>query len=224
MEKISVFFASKLAIELNLNEEKKQVIQYGIFAIIQVICTLITLVVSGMFFGVTMEVIIIMVASSTLRRYSGGAHATTPLRCLIIGTGVCLIQAFLVVLLNDIIGSSVLVLFLGVLIFILSYYMIFKYVPSDNSKKPIKSEEKKIRMKKGAKKVINMDFLIVLVLFIIKVSNIINYQKYIFCIYMGIVWQLFTITKVGNKLIYGIDRWFDININFLRKETDYEKN
>lgn len=218
MEKISNFLATKLSTELNLDNEKKQIIQYGMFAIIQIIVTVATVAFGGIILGVAIEALILMFTASTLRRYSGGAHATTPLRCLFIGTSICLLQAILVVIADNLIQSNIILLILGALIYILSYYMITKYVPVDSVKKPIRSEAKKRRMKKGAKKIINMEFLIVLVLLVLMSWNIRNCQRYIFCIYLGVIWQMFTITELGHKLIYGIDSWFDININILRKE------
>ena len=126
-EKISCYIAQ----ELNLDDDKKSVINYGIFAFIQMIICIALVIIFGFIFNVIIEALIISFTISILRKSSGGVHASSPERCAVIGT-----------------VSSV------------SMALISKYI--------------------------NVSF---------------SFFTYSLCIYMGLLWQIFSLTKSGYLIL-----------------------
>ncbi|MGL5087051.1 MAG: accessory gene regulator B family protein, partial [Clostridium sp.] len=86
-EKLSL----KVANDLKLDEEKKQVIEYGIFSIVQMIFNLILVLLIGFIFNVAIEALIVSLTVGVLRKSSGGAHSSSPNTCIVVGTMVCVV-------------------------------------------------------------------------------------------------------------------------------------
>lgn len=214
MERLCNIIAYKIALELDLDENRKEVISYGMFALLQMIFSILLVIVFGILFGVVIEALIISFTTSILRKYSGGIHASSPGRCAIIGTVSCLGQAMIVKLLINQGISFSLVLILGALDFIWSYYMISKLSPVDTPAKPIKKVEKRKKMRKVSIIILSIYLTLVIV-------NIVTYNytknimllNYCLCIFIGISWQVFTITKYGHKLIVIVDTFLLIHLN-----------
>ena len=82
--------ATKIVVETDGDEERKSVIEYGIFAMIQTGIAIICTVIFGLLFNVLVEALIVSFSISILRKCSGGVHATSPTRCTVIGTIICL--------------------------------------------------------------------------------------------------------------------------------------
>ncbi|AWK52349.1 accessory regulator AgrB [Clostridium beijerinckii] len=188
-----------IAQELNFDNDKKSVINYGIFAFIQMGICIALVIIVGFIFNVTIEALIVSFTISILRKNSGGVHSHSPERCAVIGTvasvGMALISKYINV------GFSF-VIFVGGIIFIWSYYIVYKLAPVDSIAKPIKSIEKRRRLKKSS-------FMILSVYLIIVVFNIVCYLLmknfnlliYSLCIYMGLLWQVFSLTKSGHLIL-----------------------
>ena len=210
MEKLSNSIANKVASELSLDEDNKEVIAYGTFALIQMSFSVILVFLFGIVFHVPIEALIISFTGAILRKYSGGVHANSPGICTFIGIFVCVGQA---VLLSLSIGSLVnikLVLILGVVIFIWSYYIIYKLAPVDSASKPIVKEEKKMRMKKGAIILLSVYLIITVIFILLYISS--SERKLLFyalCLYSGILWQVFTLTTLGHLLVGKVDTFLN---------------
>ena len=218
MEKLCNKIANKLAIELNYDNDKKEVLAYGAFALLQMLISIAFVLIFGLIFNVAVEALIISFTVSLLRKYSGGVHASSLSACMFIGTTICVglaisIKCFLVPPFDIKIQ-----LIIGVIIFIWSYYLIYKLAPVDSPNKPIKREEKIRRMRKGSIIVLSIYLVIALI-------NIISFYYiggnkfiiYVICIYSGILWQTFTLTKFGFVTITNIDTLFKY-IFTLKKE------
>lgn len=206
MEKLINNMASKVAAELKLDSDSREIIAYGMFNLIHIALSIIFVIVFGIIFRVMIEALIICFAGSILRKYSGGAHASSPGRCIGIGTIICIGQALLFLHLLDSVINLKLLLFLGIVIFAGSYYLIYKLAPVDNPAKPIKTKEKKIRMKKGAIFVLSAYIIIV----VINVAIYIFFRDrrfliYSLCIYGGVTWQIFTLTRFGHSIMNKIN-------------------
>lgn len=210
MEKLTNNIASKVAVELKLDSDSRDIIAYGMFALIHIVLSIIFVIVFGLIFRVTVEALIISFAGSILRKYSGGVHASSPGRCIGIGTIICIGQALLFFYLLGSVINLKLLLFLGIVIFTLSYYIIYKLAPVDSLAKPIKTKEKKIRMKKGAIFVLSVYIIIVVINTAIYTSfGDKRFLIYSLCIYGGTVWQIFTLTRVGHIIINSIDAFLN---------------
>lgn len=208
IEYLANIIGKKVALELNFDDEKREVIAYGAFAIIQTFFSIVLVIIFGRLFNVTVEALIISFITSILRKPSGGAHASSPGICTIIGTVVSVGLAMLCKVSFMISFHNVITL--GFVIFTLSYYIIYKLAPVDSIAKPIKKEQKKIILKKKSIIILSLYFIIVL-------CNLVGYYIildkrliiYTLCIYSGMVWQVFTLTKLGHSILKIVDYFLD---------------
>ncbi|MCB2339196.1 accessory gene regulator ArgB-like protein [Clostridium estertheticum] len=206
MEKISNNIANKVALALSLDDDNREVISYGVFALMQTFFSVILVFIFGLLFNVAFEALIISFTAAILRKYSGGVHASSPGNCTFIGTIVCVGQAILISLLLNFLVDFKLVITLEVVIFIWSYYIIHKLAPVDSIAKPIVKEEKRNRMKKGSIILLSIYLAITVLLILLYISS--GEKKlmfYVLCLYSGILWQTFTITYPGHLLVGKVD-------------------
>lgn len=206
IEDISNNIANKVTLELNLDKNKKEVIAYGAFAFLQMIYSIALVTIFGYFFKVAVEALIISFTASMLRKYSGGAHATSPGRCALIGAIICIVQAIVFKFIISLKISLNMILLLGILVFIWSYYIIYKLAPVDSAAKPIKKKEKRTRLKKGS--IVILSVYLIITLFILMLYRKIGERSlliYILSICGGTAWQIFTLTEKGHLILYKID-------------------
>lgn len=197
--------ANKISRELGYDNEKSEVVAYGLFAFLQIIASLALVAIFGFIFDVLFQALVVSFASSILRQYSGGAHASKPSICLIIGTIVIILIAVIV---HHVIGyiAPLYLILVGLIFVILSYYIVYKRAPIDSEAKPIKSYSKIKRMKKNSLIVLTIYFLFMLLLIVIfyLTSNKV-YIEYATCIYLAFSWQAFTLTIIGHRLLNKTD-------------------
>lgn len=192
--------------ELGYDEDKKAVINYGIFAIIQVTLSIVSIVFLGLIFGVAMEALIILFSISILRQASGGAHASTPSSCLIIGTVYSLAGALICKNLNI---SAELMIIVGVVIFFLAYFILWRLAPVDSIAKPINNNLKRHALKK--KSIYILSFYLILelinfsIFYFVDGNGLLVYNQ---CINFGILWQTFSLTKIGHEVLGKMDSFF----------------
>lgn len=218
MENLSNSIANKVASELNMDNDKREVIAYGAFALIQTFISILLVGIFGFVFHVAFEALIVLFTASILRKYSGGAHASSAGNCTSIGIIICIGQALLISLIVNKWVNFKIALIIELIVFIWSYYMIYKLVPVDNPSKRIKSEQKRKRMKKGSFIILSIYLLIVILLMILYF----NIRKtallvYALCIIGGIAWQMFTLTKSGHLILAKIDIFLKYLLNIKRK-------
>lgn len=206
IEKLSNKISDNMAKELNLDIEKKEIINYGLFAVIQIAFSIILTMIFGLIFNVFLESLIIAFTISILRKSSGGAHAGTPGRCAVLGTivsvGFGLIAKFIK-------KDVVMILIIGIMIFLWSFYIVYKLAPVDSVAKPIKNQERRKKLKRSS-------MMILSVYLVLAIANILYYYysgnvsvlTYTLCIYMGLVWQIFSLTKSGHLILGNIDAFF----------------
>lgn len=220
MEKLANSIALKVSTELKLDNDNKEIIAYGMFALINIVLSIVLIIIFGLIFHVTIEALIVCFVGSTLRKYSGGAHASSPSNCAMIGTIICIGQALLFLFLIGPVIAPGVVLLLGIWIFPLAYYLIYKLAPVDSPAKPIKSKEKRIRMKKSSIIVLSAYIIIVMANAAIYISSKNkSFLVYSLCIFGGVAWQAFTLTHLGHSTMNKIDAFFNhILKNIKRRE------
>lgn len=222
MEKLCNNIAEKIAYELNFDKNKKEVMAYGMFALLQMTLSILLVVLFGVLFNVLIEALIISFTVSILRKYSGGAHASSSISCIFLGTLICIGQAVVVKFLGNHQVALNFMILSGAIIFIWSYFIVYKLAPVDSPSKPIVRQEKRSRMKKGSIIILSAYLVIVITAIIIYFySGNNNLIKYCLCIYMGILWQVFTITSYGHLIIEKLELFF-INISKLWGEKNEE--
>lgn len=194
-ESLSTFIAK----QLNFDNDKKSIINYGLFAVIQMFICILLVIIFGVVFNVLVESLIVSFAISILRRSSGGIHARTPNRCAVIGTAVVIILAFISKKVNITFSNEI---FIGVFVFLWSYHIIYKLAPVDSIAKPIKNIKMRKRLRRASMITISIYLIIVIIISIMYTINPNNCLfTYILCIYMGLIWQVFSLTKIGHLVI-----------------------
>lgn len=208
--KLSNFIACKIALTLDMDKNHEEVIAYGAFNIIQTVWSILLIIILGWVFDVALEALIISFVGATLRKYSGGAHATSPNRCAMIGAiifvGIAVFVEKMLLYMN-----TIQIIILITLSFIFTYYTIYKYAPVDTPTKPIKKQEKIQLLRKGALRTIyiSLTIVIVLVVFFYQQGNE-AILKYAVCISMGLMWQALTLVFLGHFIINRLDSFLKI--------------
>lgn len=208
IERASNALASGIASTLNMDREQEEVIAYGAFAFIQTLWSIILVMLFGIILNVLIESLIISLAISVLRKYSGGAHSSSPNRCALIGAIVSSILAIIVVLAVKF-NESYLIVSIGLLSFIIAYLTVNKLAPVDSLAKPIKKVEKRKRLKKAS---INILHFLLLVAIVLSAGYYIYDREILLtfglCISSGVIWQSFSLTKPGHLILGTIDNLF----------------
>jgi accessory gene regulator B len=206
MEKIINSFAEYIALELKLDKDNKEVIAYGIFALLQTLISILLVMIFGIIFKCIVESLIIFLTVSILRKYSGGVHASSPERCIILGTIICIGETLIVKKIIYPIINIKLLIVISAIVFIFSYVTVIKLAPLDSPKKQIKNDTKKKKMKRSS--IIILTIYLIIVVFI-NISGIYHNLDYLFiyaiCIEIGSLWQTFTLTSKGYLLVSRLD-------------------
>lgn len=203
VEEISSKISNSITKELDLDENKKAVVNYGIFAIMHTALSVGFVMIFGALFNVLIEALIITLTISILRKSAGGAHASSPGICAFVGT---VLSVGMALVIKNINLSVNVIIIISTLIFILSYWVVYKLAPVDSPSKPIRTDAKRKRLKKSA-------ILILSVYLVIIIGNIIGYYAtkkvdllvYSGCIHIGLLWQIFSLTKTGHIVLGKLD-------------------
>lgn len=218
IQEICEGITNKIALELELTDEKKAVINYGLFAIIQTGIAIGLSVVFGIIFQVLIPTLIISFSVVFLRKYSGGAHSNTPIGCAVIGAVISVGAAIVV---SNITYNIMNIVILGAIIYAVAICIVYRLAPVDSKAKPIKSLEKQKMLKRKSILVIIVYLVLSLIEFLLYLySYNENWLMYITCLYAGIVWQVFTLTSAGHISIAKTDNLF----NKLMKKMEGNSN
>lgn len=205
IESLASKIADFLRMKLQLDEEKRDVIRYGLIGLLQVITLFLFITLIGVITGTLYESYIVFFTVGYLRKSTGGAHSSTMWGCntvsvlsisLLAVSSRYLLGMPIEPILNY--GSSVLLFITGLLIFI-------KYVPIDSPNKPIASPEKIKRLRRESFMKLLLFFLLTLIA--INRANIeVRFYSISMSIRLAIVWQIITLTKTGSALLLKVDR------------------
>lgn len=221
LELLSKNISNYLKRELNLDEDKRSIIEYGIFSLCHILISILLVVIFGLIFNVIIEALIISFTIAVLRKFSGGAHASTPVNCSVYGILISIIPACIIKNINL---NSIYIFIAGVLIYIISFKIIYKLAPVDSPNKPIKKKEKIKRLKRGSIIILSIYMILVFInISIYYIKDINSLLVYSSCIYVGILWQVFTLTKYGHIIVNKIDSLLIKILNIIRREKN-EKN
>lgn len=204
MERLAKKLAEKLSDELKFDNEKKAVVEYGLLALLQTVLNISLVLIISLVLGVAVEALIVSLSVMLLRKYSGGAHLGSIWSCSFLGVFYSVSAALVSKhYLSALISHQMMAFVLAVLYFVF-YYAIFRLAPVDSPNKPIKSEKKIRRMRKGAFLTLSAYLLISLLLlfFGLKYHTFLVYNL---CLLFGIIWQVFTLTKTSAQFFYIMD-------------------
>lgn len=205
VEKAANNIGKKTRSILDFDDDTEEVVIYGAINLIQTTLGIVFTVIIGFVFGVVYEALIVTITISILKKYSGGPHASSPGRCLFIGTIISISFSLLVskMLYKQNIWSIAIA---GVLCIIISLYIIIKKAPVESENKPITSNKMRQRLKRNAIVTILIFSTIMATLVIIfMVSSNTIYIKIFECIALGLLWQGITLLKPTIKFLHKID-------------------
>lgn len=208
MEKMARALAHKFARELNYDEEKEQVIAYGLIAIIQTAVTVILSLILGFVVGAPVEAMILCFSVSLLRRYTGGAHVGYIELCTSIGIIYCTVFSYVSRHIVSQVLSPLWVIGISVLVYFLSYLAAYLLVPVDSPRKPIRSEEKKKKMRKGTFYTLAI-YSLISVIFLVFSFQSDRMKSYQVSLLFGVAWQVFTLTKAGVHFLDGVNTLYE---------------
>lgn len=203
VEKLSKNITKTIENQLDLDNDRASIIEYGLYAFFQMSISILITAIIGAIFNVMIEALLISFVIAILRKSSGGVHASTSINCTIVGALVAVTPAYLI---KHISFNSNYIIIIGILLYIISFIIIYKLAPVDSPNKPIKKEDKIKRLKRGSIIILSIYMIVVLinlVLYYRTKSNVL--LLYSSCIYIGIIWQVFTLTKLGHVIVKIID-------------------
>lgn len=190
---------------LNVDEDKEQIIIYGAICLFQIIFAVLWVIIAGLLFGVVYEALVFSIIVGVLRKYSGGAHASSPSRCIIIGTVLAVVAGISIDKVFYNLNMSTVIL-ISVAFIVFSLVIVVKNVPVDSIKKPITNSKIKKQFKNKSIVVISIFSVIIIILFILsKRYSEILYIRIIESISLGILWQTITLTKNGISFLNKVD-------------------
>ncbi len=206
IEQLAKSISDKISAEVVLSDDQKEVIAYGIVACLQTIFSFGLIVLCGLIFNILPETLIIAFSISILRKYSGGAHASSPTRCSIIGTIVAVgMAAFVAYVMQPFLNLCV-IFISAIITFTTAFYLIYKLAPVDSPQKPIKTKKKKHKLKRASLSVLLVYLFIIAINSIVYLNTKVMFYNIIsFCICLGMTWQAFTLTRGGHLIFIYID-------------------
>lgn len=214
IEKASLSLSEKLGDRLNKSSEEKKVLNYGLFIILHTGLGILATFCVGMFTGMVIEIMTISIVAAILKRYSGGVHSSSPERCIITGLIFSVTAAVVCKKLAILINSEKLVIFI-LIIFSYSYYEIYRKCPMPSKNKPLKNKKTRDKMRVKALRLMNILFIsIILLCAIYYLKQIYLLKVVIISILLGLILQVFALTKLGAWIIGVLEEIFNfIHIN-----------
>lgn len=213
-EKISNNIASAISKTLQVDKDKQDVLAYGAYIVLDTLLAIGMVMLFGAIFGVFFQALVISFASAILRKTSGGAHATTSIRCATIGTVSSVGFALIIRHFKSYFNMPLAIAYL-LMTFIISYYIILTLAPKDSPNKPIVKESKIKELK--AKSIATLCIYAAASLIIITFSWYYKNQiflPYVALICTGYLWQSVSLTSLGRLITYVME-WPFRFINFI---------
>lgn len=153
------YMSKKLTIKLLdkkvISKKDNEIYEYGAEVFISLIINLAVLFLAAILINKIVELVTFLIFFCVLRHVSGGYHAKTHLRCLVIS----LLSYIVIVFINNFLSSYKLETIIICTLF--SIIMIFKYAPVENVNKPLSNNEIK-KYKKRSRIIIILQSIVIL--------------------------------------------------------------
>lgn len=129
---------------LDLNEEKREELAYGFELIFLYIIGTFSILIVSFFLNALIPTVLVLFFGSVLRKLSGGSHASSALKCLIIGT---FIYGSLGVLSKYLVQNNLFNPILNAVVLLVCIIIVTILAPVDCPAKPIHSQSFKTKLK-----------------------------------------------------------------------------
>ena len=200
--------ANKLASSLNYDDEKRQVMAYGLGAFIQMMQLLLIAFIFGTVFDCLVECMVVFWGVGLLRRSAGGIHCANYMSCILTSSlSICMISLVCRFFIPAYVAKHWHVI-LGILpAFSCMLFLAWKRVPVASANKPITNPAKISRLRKQCFITIGIYFLCAVLLLAFdwgEGRNISTMWALVFVVW----WQSFTLTSLSERLVRPIDSLF----------------
>ena len=211
IEKLSNYIALQLARPLGIGEDQQEVVAYGAFILLQSAWSLLLNIILGVIFNLILEMLTISLVATILKKYSGGAHATSPNRCAVLGGIVFLVLSVIEVKIMGVGNTNLMVL--GLIGIVFAYLSVSRYAPVDSPNKPINELQMKEYLNKRSKLVVVLGLISIIILWTIYFYTLNNILlRGAIGVLIGLSWQAFTLLPIGSYLINTLDRLLGVVI------------
>lgn len=184
---ISEKSAAYISREINLDEDRQEIVAYAIETMLLSIVGFILIILVGLLFGAAFPAAIAAISGGLLRRLSGGAHFNTPYKCLVFGAIVYGLMGLVVKVAITNFGFS---LSLNGFLLIVTFLLVGIFAPVDSEAKPIHSIDLRKKLK-----VSSIIFVLVIFFLTFFIENPIIVQALV----LGVVYQATTLLPMFNK-------------------------
>ena len=194
--------AHKIAESLRYDAQQEAVMAYGLLALAQTVVTLALVVTLGILLHVPLEALSVCLAGSILRKYSGGAHASSMEACTVFSVLFCTGAALLAGWLASVYHPLAMLAAMAA-VYTVSAVLIHLYAPLASAHKPI-GALKKQRMRSGSYLTLIAYGLANACLYYFSFASVWPRSLGI-SLLIGLGWQVFTITPLGAVLLQKQD-------------------
>ena len=129
---------SDILIKQQIIEEKRRALYvFGLRQIFDLSLNIITVILIGLYSRMLLQIVLFMLAYSSIRCYAGGYHAKTKLRCYL-----CSVAMFIVILpLIQILMTNPII---SLIVAVITAAVIFILAPVEHKNKPLRENERKV--------------------------------------------------------------------------------
>lgn len=187
--------------ELKLNNADASVVKYGLEVLWSSVVGIIAIIVVSWFLGVLKYALFAVLAASSLRILSGGAHSARLFNCTLLGVIVSPGIGLLTKYIWPLMPFQVLPM-LFILTLFMSFSMVWKYAPADTPNKPITKPQQRKKLR-----ILSFTHLSIWsIITILTLYGKVNISSdIIFALTLGIIWQSFSITPLGYMMVKAFD-------------------
>ena len=210
MERLARKLAESIGASLGKSEDDVAVVAYGLIGILQFFAIFLLASAIGFAFAFWYEVVTVFLSVGFLRRLTGGAHSSGIYSCLVYSVFfVCSISAlarYALPLLPFAANCGIVAA-----IFAFGYVMIALKAPVAPPNKPVRTEAKRKRLRKGAFTVLSVFLVLVvasLVVFGIWGESVTRLYAVGLSLALSTLWQITMMTGIGHKFIAFFDGLF----------------
>jgi accessory gene regulator B len=176
------------------SDDEREIMGYGLRMILVTIIDLLAVLIFGLVIGVPGLAVTAVISIGVIRKFSGGFHASTVLRCALLGAMVSVGSGLLANYLAENINRGVIFILLWMVLMI-GAILIYSYAPAGVKEKPLTSLPKRVRLKICS---FIAFFIVLLIDFGLYLT--LEVDSYVLSSLFGVVWQIFTITPLAYKL------------------------
>ncbi|PYG88590.1 accessory gene regulator B [Ruminiclostridium sufflavum DSM 19573] len=191
LHRLAYISASCIQRNNNSSHINRRILYFGFQAIYGDLVKLTVIICIAAILKALLPVLTLTLAFALLRRYAGGFHMSTELKCIFASVFSFVIPGTVISMLNFEI-STVLSVIISVIIFLICLFLVAKYSPKDCVNRPIDEKEAVVFRKKAIRDLILLFMLSILLL-------LLGQPTLSAAIITGIAIEIFTVIPIGYR-------------------------